>query len=330
MSKDQVEHVLPPQRRGRGCLRWLGRIVALVLGAMLVGAIYESIAEAADARAYPPPGQLVDVGGYRLHIHCTGTGSPTVVIDAGLSDWSTMWGFVQPEVAKTTQVCTYDRAGMGWSEAGPLPRNARQFAKELHALLQQARLPGPYVLVGHSLGGLTVHVFAHDYPSEVAGLVLIESMSPGQFTPSPTDTPSQSDPQSHAFSILPVLARVGVVRLILKPLGFILYKPPDEKAYYARFVRPQSLQTFADEAQAMPESGAQAGAVKTIGDLPLIVLSRGLDKNQNWQAWQAELHQLSSHGQQLIADKSGHNIENDQPDAAVAAIVKMIEQLRNR
>jgi hypothetical protein len=104
-------------------------------------------------------GILVDVGGYRLHINCTGTGAPSVVIDAGLGDYSTMWAWVQPGVAKTTQVCTYDRAGNGWSEAGLLPRDAEQYAKELHTLPHAANIPGPYVLVGHSLGGFTVRVF---------------------------------------------------------------------------------------------------------------------------------------------------------------------------
>jgi hypothetical protein len=133
------------RRRGRGCFLWLGASVATLLGLMLVGYSYEPMAEAADAKTYPPPGQLVDVGGHRLHINCTGTGSPTVVIEAGLGDWSTSWGeAVQPAVAKTTRVCTYDRAGMGWSEAGPLPRDAAQFARELHTLLQNAQIPGPY------------------------------------------------------------------------------------------------------------------------------------------------------------------------------------------
>ena len=168
-----------PKRRGRGCLLWLGGVMVLVLGLVLVGTVYESATEASDVRAYPPPGQMVDVGGYRLHINCTGTGSPTVVIDAGWGDWSLGWSGVQPGVAKTTRVCTYDRAGMGYSEAGPLPRDAEQFAKELHTLLDRAGVPGPYVLVGHSLGGLPVRVFAHEYPAEVAGVVLIESMSPG-------------------------------------------------------------------------------------------------------------------------------------------------------
>ena len=169
-----------PKRRGRGCLLWLGGAMLLALGLILVGAVYESVTEASDVRAYPPPGQMVDVGGYRLHINCTGAGSPTVVIDAGWGDWSLGWSGVQPGVAATTRVCTYDRAGMGYSEAGPLPRNAGQFAKELHTLLEQAGIPGPYVLAGHSMGGLTVRVFAHEYPAEVAGIVLIDSMSPGQ------------------------------------------------------------------------------------------------------------------------------------------------------
>ena len=186
----QPEPASPSKRRGRGCLVWLGGSVAVLLGLMLLGAGYESVAEAADVRAYPPPGQLVDVGGYRLHLHCVGTGSPTVVIEAGLGDWSASWSsWVQPEAARTTRVCTYDRAGMGWSEAGPLPRTAEHFAAELHTLLHQGGVPGPYVLVGHSMGGLPVRVFAHAYAAEVAGVVLIELMHPGQATQSAPAAP---------------------------------------------------------------------------------------------------------------------------------------------
>lgn len=328
-NQNQIERVDTPKRRGRGCFLWMSRIVVLFLGLMLFGAIYESVAEVADLRSYPPPGQMVDVGGHRLHINCIGTGNPTVVIDAGWGDWSAMWSWVQSEVAKTTRVCTYDRAGMGYSEAGPLPRNAEQFAKELHTLLHQANTPGPYVLVGHSLGGLSMRVFAHDYAAEVAGVVLIESMSPAQFLQSPTDTKPQTASQSSGFSIPFVLARIGLVRLFAGPLGFKPALPPEvQKAFTAFSVTPRSIQAWADEGAGMPESGAQARAVKTFGDLPLIVLSRGLDQKPDWQAMQTELLQLSSNSQQLIADKSGHNIEIDQPEAAVVAIVKMVEQLR--
>jgi alpha-beta hydrolase superfamily lysophospholipase len=127
------------------------KVLAVLLGLALLGAAYESVSEASDSRAYPPPGRMVDVGGYRLHINCVGTGSPTVVIESGLGDWSASWSnAVQPQAATTTRVCTYDRAGMGYSEPGPLPRTAARFADELHTLLQRADSPGPYDVAGHS------------------------------------------------------------------------------------------------------------------------------------------------------------------------------------
>src|SRR4051812_24508546 len=191
----------PAWRSVRRVLRGIGRTLAALVGLIvvlgLVGAVYESAAEVADARAYPAPGQLVDVGGYRLHINCVGTGSPTVVIDAGWGDWSGGWSRVQPEAAKTTRVCTYDRAGMGYSDAGPLPRTADHFARELHTLLQQAGVQGPYVLVGHSFGGAPVRVFAHTYAADVAGVVLIDSMNPGAVgTHAPSTTATPPDPRA--------------------------------------------------------------------------------------------------------------------------------------
>jgi pimeloyl-ACP methyl ester carboxylesterase len=328
-SQNQIEPVYTAKRRGRGCLLSLGRLMVVLLVLIVVGTIYESAAEAADVRAYPPAGQMVDVGGYRLHINCTGTGSPTVVIDAGLGDWSLMWSWVQGETAKTTRVCTYDRAGMGFSEAGPLPRNAEQFAKELHTLLKRGNIPGPYVLVGHSLGGLPVIMFAHDYPTEVGGVVLIDSMNPGQMTQSSAEMKSQTPSQSSGNPIPSLLARMGLVRLFAGSLGFGQNLLPDAKNVFTAFsVTPRSVQAWADEGASIPESLAQVDAVKTFGDLPLIVLSRGRDTDTNWQAMQAKLLQLSSKSEPMIADKSGHNIEIDQPEAAVAAIVKMVGQLR--
>lgn len=307
-------------------LIWLGRVVILIIGLTLIGAIYERMAEAADAKAYPPPGQLVDVGGHRLHINCTGTGSPTVVIEAGLGDWSTGWDVVQQGVAKATRVCTYDRAGWGWSEAGPLPRDAVQFAKELHTLLQNANIPGPYVMVGHSLGGLAVRVFAHEYASEVAGVVLIDSMSPRQFTQSQGAAPSQTGTQSQPFSLPAVLARFGIVRLLARPLGIMPSVPSEENAYFSRLVSSQSAQTLTNESQGMPASSAEASAVQTFGDLPLIVLTAKLNYILGWQEWQTELLQLSSNSQQLFAE-SDHNIHFEAPESAIAAILQMVEQV---
>jgi len=328
-DQNQIGKVPASNHRGRGCLLWLGASLAALLGFMLVGYIYEPIAEAADAKAYPPPGQLVDVGGYRLHINCTGTGSPTVVIDAGLGDWSTSWGgYVQPEVAKATRVCTYDRAGMGWSEAGPLPRDAAQFARELHTLLQNANVPGPYVMVGHSLGGLPVRVFVHDYASEIAGVVFIDSMNPKQSTQTQAAVQSQSESRSQPFSLQAALARFGVIRLLVKLPGIAPSIPANEDAYYSLYIRPQSFQATTNEMQGMPAAGAEASAVKTFGDLPLIVLTAKLNSNSDWLERQAELLQLSSNSQQLFAENSGHNIQVEEPEAAVAAIIQMVEQVR--
>lgn len=327
MTKQTRARETTSMRRGRGCLLGLGVGLAVLLGLLLVGYILEPGAEAADAKTYPPPGELVDIGGYRLHINCSGSGSPTVVIDAGWGDWSTAWGLVQPEVARTTRVCTYDRAGTGWSDAGPLPRDATRFAEELHTLLQNAHIPGPYVLAGHSLGGLPVRVFAGTYPAEVAGVVLIDSMTPQQFTQAQGAGQSQPSPQPQPLSLPAMLARVGIVRLLGKPLGLVPSGAPDEEAAYSRVVRTQNVQAYIDEGEGMPAAGAEAGAVKSFGDLPLIVLTAKLNKMANWQERQTELLKLSTNSVQLYAN-SDHNIHFEAPAAAVAAINQMVAQVR--
>ncbi len=324
-DQKQKGHAPALKRRGRGCLPWLGAGLAVLLALMLVGYIYEPVAEAADAKAYPPPGQMVDVGGYRLHINCTGEGSPTVVIESGWGDFSAAWGWVQPEVAKTTRVCTYDRAGMGWSESSTQPRTAREFAKELHTLLEKANEPGPYVLVGHSMGGYTVRVYAHDYPEEVAGLVLIDP----QNLSTEDSTTFNPAPKPGKTSLTVLLARIGLARLLAGPLGSIQNLPEgDKQAYTAKTVTPRSTQTLLDEGRGMSEGAAQARGVTTLGALPLIVLSRGKDMDAESAASQARYLQLSTDSQHLIADQSGHRIMIEQPEAAVAAIVKMVELVR--
>lgn len=326
-DRNQVKVNRTSKSSGRGCLRWLGAILTSLLALMLMGYIYEGLVEVADAKAYPMPGQSVDVGGHRLHIHCTGAGSPAVVIDAGLGDWSTGWDAVQQGVAKSTRVCAYDRAGWGWSEAGPLPRDASQFAKELHTLLRKANVPEPYVVVGHSLGGFTIRVFVHEYASEVAGVVLIDSMTPNQFTQSQIEAQPRIDAQSQPFSLPAMLARFGIVRLLARPLGIMPFVPSNEDAYFSRLVRPQSAQTFTNESQSMPASAAEAFAVKTFGDLPLVVLTARLNKIPGWQDWQAELLRLSSNSQQIFAE-SDHSINLEKPNAAVSTILQMVQQVR--
>lgn len=328
MNLKNTKEIRPPARRGRGCTAWLAGVFGALLLLLIVGPIYESSSEAADDKAYPPPGEMVDVGGHRLHINCMGSGSPAVVIEAGWGDWSETWVPVEQDVAETTRVCTYDRAGLGWSEPGPLPRDAAQIAKELDTLLHNANIPGPYVLVGHSLGGLPVRVFAHAYPADVAGVVLIESMSPRQFSQpaGPAASAPPSGPQHLSFPA--ELARFGIIRILARPLG-IFGEALHEDAYYSRAVRPGHIQAYLDEGRGLPASAVEADAVKDFGNVPLIVLTaRKSDQPRGWQAMQTEFLQLSTNSQQLFAEKSGHNIELEEPEAAVAAIVEMVQQLK--
>jgi hypothetical protein len=159
--------------------RWTIRILVALFGLIVVtaltGATYQWLATRQDLAATPPPGQLIDIGGYRLHLWCTGNGAPVVVLDAGLGGTSAGWGFVQPEVARFTRVCSYDRAGMGYSDPGPSPRTARRIANELAELLARDGIAGPVVLAGESIAGFNVRLFASDHPERTAGLVLVDA-----------------------------------------------------------------------------------------------------------------------------------------------------------
>src|SRR3954452_10127953 len=158
--------------------RWLLYPVIGLLALASVGGGYATVGAAADARAYPMAGQLIDVGGHRLHLNCTGSGSPTVVLQPGGGDMASSLGWIAPAIAQHTRVCVYDRAGRGWSEPADTPQDGTQIAIDLHTLLQRGHIPGPYVLAGHSFGGLYVLTFAARYPNEVAGMVLVDSTAP--------------------------------------------------------------------------------------------------------------------------------------------------------
>src|SRR5512134_1235651 len=153
----------------------------LVFVLAMAGMIYQTASAEADRRNLPAPGNLIDVGGFKMHIYCMGEGSPTVILETLSGGTSSYWGWIQPEVAKETRVCVYDRAGRGWSEPDPEPITLGRTVRNMHTLLTNARVEGPYVLVGHSIGGIYVRQFAADYPDEVAGMVLVDASHPQQF-----------------------------------------------------------------------------------------------------------------------------------------------------
>jgi hypothetical protein len=193
--------------------RWLVYPMLAVLALASIAGGYETVRESIDAAAYPPPGQLIDVGGHRLHLNCTGSGSPTVVLEPGLGEVSPAMAWIAPAVAHDTRVCVYDRAGRGWSDPADGPQDAAQTAADLHTLLDRGHIPGPYVLAGHSFGGLYVLTFAATYPDQVAGLVLLDSTAPVPGPVPPTKAGSY-DLVGRISALLPAVAHLGAAHLI--------------------------------------------------------------------------------------------------------------------
>lgn len=260
-------------------MRWLRRagvgLGLILLGLALTGAAYQAIATAREARAYPPPGELVDVGGYRLHIYCQGQGSPTVILDALFPGTVSNWIWVQPQLAKTTRVCAYDRAGLGWSDGGPEPRDALQHARELHALLENAGVEAPYVLVGHSLGGLSTRMFADQYPAEVAGMVLVEGSDPDAWRR--MGLPEGVGADRTQLAIAPFLARLGLFRL-----GLLSAYPDDEDLplrqqaeLRAFFNATKSLQTVGAVDASFSTALEQVRQARDLGAKPLAIVLGG-------------------------------------------------------
>jgi pimeloyl-ACP methyl ester carboxylesterase len=249
----------------------LGLAVTLIVVCGTRG-IYQAVATAVDRRTYPPPGQLIDIGGYRLHISCIGQGSPTVILESGLQATSSLWGWAQPNVAGTTRVCAYDRAGVGWSEPASAPRDAWQIARELHTLLGNAGIIGPYVLVGHSYGGLYVRVYAAAYPDEVAGVVLVDASHPDQWLRTPTDQARYQELRL-MYHGGRVLARLGLLRLgnVLPVIGDL---PARQAMEYKAFADSTAFIDINDaEFLATAATAAQARDADTFGDKPLVVLT---------------------------------------------------------
>ncbi|HEV2864047.1 MAG TPA: alpha/beta hydrolase [Pyrinomonadaceae bacterium] len=307
----------------------LGSVVALVSALALAGAIYQAAASRLDRERYPPPGRLVAAGGYRLHVLCSGPeggGGPTVVMDAGIGECSLGWGLVQPEVAGFARACAYDRAGLGWSDVAPTPRTSGQMVADLHALLVNSGVRPPYVLVGHSFGGLNVRLYAARFPEEVAGMVLVDSAH------------EEREPR------LPLYMRLG---LLTAPLGIprvfaqdVVTENPifDRRskyhpAYRAVAVGTAYLETARREWAAVDESWAQArGSEKSLGDMPLVVLFAKFDDEvfPRLLKLQTELAGRSTAGRLVVVEGSGHHIQHDRPEVVIDAVREVVEAVRRK
>lgn len=320
---------------------------ALTLSTSLVGA-----APTAEPK---PNGKLVDLGGYRLHVNCTGKGSPTVIVENGLGDFSIDWALVQTRVSSFTRICTYDRAGYAWSDPGPKPRTFSQINLELHDALSKLGEKGPFVLVGHSFGGVVVRNFAATYPHEVAGMVLVDAAHEGQrvgigggktirlgegaqgkVTPPPHEMIGASDAVGPQPQELPEELKT------LDPMFKAL--PPDEQnmqlwaqqkwaVYDAQNSETQWSEEYFAKWLATPQSGS-------LGAIPLVVLSRAnggykegdadipaAQLEQERKDGQAKLVHLSTNSEQVIL-QSGHNMNLDAPDDVASAIRKVVDAVR--
>ena len=350
--------------------RWTRRFLctfALVLSFLAIaGFTYEQLGRSRD-RSHPfRIGQGVDIGGRAINIDCAGTGSPTVIFEAGGGGRGGYgWKTVQSGVAKFAKACWYDRAGEGWSDSAPSARNSSMVANDLHEVLQRMQIQGPFVLVGHSIGGEYIRIYTAKFPTDVVGLVLVDSTHPDQREPPLMLSPVNRMPipaRRAMCALLPIAIRFGVIRFMLRNTS--LETPPefrDHPVEAIRTLRDQLVNGFETETvqgctatkggAIQPQSGSGDPEVDeaarrsgSVGARPLLVLTAG----QYWkpandpvsaeqisefhQVWvkqlQASLASLSTEGKQLVVENASHAIPEDAPEAIVAAVYQVVEKAR--
>jgi pimeloyl-ACP methyl ester carboxylesterase len=294
--------ILRVRRDVQGRSRWLLYPVVGVLALLAVGGAGETGIEATDGSRSPNGGQLVDVGGHKLFIACNGTGSPTVVLEGGLGQGSDYFALIAREVATTTRVCTYDRAGHGRSDPTTGPHDGMAIARDLHALLAASGNQGPYILAGHSAGGAYVPFFAAAYPGEVAGLVLLDSMSPHVQSAGP----SSENPMSTLAGALPGLARVGIARL-LSSVGSNDLPADVSERRRALEATPRAASSFGEEFLRLDGILDAAGALPNLGERPLVVVTAMAGASDGWLDQQDRLATLSTNVSHLVFQDITHD-----------------------
>lgn len=301
------QHLHSPSRR------WLVYPVLAVLALASLGGGYQTVRAAVDASANAMPGQLFDVGGYRLHLSCTGSGSPTVVLEPGAGMVSAQLGLITPAVARDTRVCVYDRAGRGWSEPADTRQDATQIATDLHTLLERAHVPGPYVLAGHSFGGLYAMTFAARYPDDVAGMVLVDSTAPAASADaSATDDGGSTDRTDRVATLVSASARLGLTRLIGLPT-------------------PSAVRSTIEEYGQGGSSTREAAALRDFAGKPLVVMTAGVGHDADESAAHDALATLSTGSVHRVIDGVDHMgmiVDEDGAAATTRAILDIVGSIR--
>jgi pimeloyl-ACP methyl ester carboxylesterase len=346
--------------------RLLTVLVVVASVSLSTGIAVSAVPSHADLAPYLHPQRLVDVGGHKLNIYCTGHGSPAVILDAGEGEGMSTWRKVQPAIAKFTQVCSFDRAGMGFSDDGPLPRDANAMVSDLHGLLQRADVAPPYVLVGHSIGGLYALLYADRYRQDVAGMVLVDPSFPNQTEALHAASPTMKRMEASAPNAYTFCYQAAVHGKLGLDRGSNAYAicgfPPNaaadlraqcakngaawcemERLSFAHYVRPAFWLSLGSEdaASSALDSSEILKAQRSYGALPLTVLTAANDigdsplpaaemreVNRVWTAGHDRLAHLSSVGVNFVVTHSEHFIQLDRPPVVTAAVAEVVSQAR--
>lgn len=331
--------------------KWLFRsfvvLAAVVVSAVAIGSVYEAMGRRKAAKTFPPPGRMVDIGGRSIQLDCRGAGSPTVVFESGLDICGSLsWAAVQDAVAETTRACTYSRAGIMWSDPGPAPRNGKSIAEDLHTALERSGEHGPFVLVGHSLGGPYAMTFTKYFGNDVAGLVLVDPSHSEQVQRFKTVGSQEPTKLMYMLKVGAALAWTGIVR-VAQPLFFGPLHQPAKAAQAVVAYASTSLKAAVNETDALDETLAEAGTFRQLGNRPLCVLTsmaplpagalaamkmtpeQGRKFKDLWKKMHDEEAAWSTSNQHQLIPDAGHYIQFDRPAIVTAAINSVVATVRN-